>query len=94
MKNLSEAQLDDIQQMAGRLIHPRLIAIAVDMDELEFTLEVNNPSSEIHRRYYAGFIQAKVDLHEKIIQSAMNGSSPSQADVKKFIKEAEDYLNG
>lgn len=92
--NLTAEQLDTVQQMAERLMHPSLIATAIGMDETDFILTLKEPKSLLHERYYNGFIQAKMQLHESIIKSALNGSNPSQAEMKKLVTEAEIYING
>lgn len=91
---MTAEQLDAIQSMAERLVHPRLIAVAVGLDEDQFSFLVNDRTTDVSEHYYAGFIQAKIQLHESIIKSAMNGSNPSQAEMKKLINDAENYLNG
>lgn len=93
MKSLTKEQLDTVREMAARLMHPSLIAIAVDMPEVTFTLSLKDPSTELYKAYYEGFIQSKMNLQEAIIKSALNGSTPSQTEMKKYIKEAEDFIN-
>lgn len=93
MKNLTTAQLEQVHELALRLVHPRLIAQAVGLTELEFRILVEDKDTELHERYYEGHIQAKLELHEAIIKSAKNGSNPSQVEMKKLITESENFLS-
>lgn len=89
---MNQDTLDEIKELAQRCIHPRLIAIAVGMDETLFRIELEDPHSEIHKYYYDGFLQAKIQLHESIIKSAGNGSNPAQQELKKYIEQSENFL--
>lgn len=42
--------------------------------------------------YKKGLYQAQADLRGQIMQSAMSGSSPAQAEMKQFLKNAEASL--
>lgn len=90
--HLTKEQLDTVGQMASNLIHPKLIAIYLKMDEAVLRMELKDENSELHEVYYEHFIQAKINLHSSIIKSANNGSNPSQEAVKKLIQESEDYI--
>lgn len=92
--NLTKEQLDQVRDMAERLINPELIAKAINIDAFVFKVLCEEPDEPLHQAYYEGFIQAKIDLHEAIIKSAKNGSNPSQLELKKLITESEDYLHG
>lgn len=78
--------------MADNLIHPRLIAIYLKIDEEVLRMELKDRNSELHEVYYEHFIQAKINLNSSVIKSANNGSNPSQEAVKKLIQESEDYI--
>lgn len=92
--NLTAEQLDQVREMAARLIHPELIARAIGIEPYLFRVLCEDSNEDLHKSYYEGFIQAKIELHESIIKSAKNGSNPSQIEMKKLITESEQYLNG
>lgn len=93
MRNFTTEQLEQVRNLAQRLVHPALIATAIGLDELEFKVLIKDPESELHSAYYDGFIQSKVELNEAVIKSAKNGSNPAQMEMKKLIIESENYFD-
>lgn len=94
MMNLTKEQLDQVRDMAERLISPELIAKALHIDVDVFRALCNDEEEPLHHAYYEGFIQSKIRLNEAIIKSAFNGSNPSQLEMKKLITESENFLHG
>lgn len=92
MMNLSTEQLDELRNLAERLIPPDIIASYLGVPDVVFREELRNPESAIRTVYFEGFVQSKVALHESIIKSAKNGSNPSQVEMKRLIEQSEAYL--
>lgn len=90
--NLTKEQLSTIKDMASRLIKPSLIAISIGVDEIDFLMDVRDRDTPVHKAYYEGFIQAKIELNEAIIKSARNGSNPAQTEMKKMIDECNNAV--
>lgn len=73
----------EIKQVAHLLGKP------VQDFELLFT-EENHPAA---LSYMKGIYQAQSDLRAAVIQSAISGSSPAQAEMKKHLEGAMASLN-
>lgn len=89
---LTKEQSKTVAQMADNLIHPRLIAIYLDIDDEVMRMELKDRDSELHKVYYQHFIQAKINLNSSIIKSSNNGSNPAQEAVRRLLQEHEDYI--
>lgn len=90
--NLSEVQLETIRKAGALLLPPSLVAINLEVDELDFLNEVRNRRSPIHKAYYSGYLEQLSETRAAIIKSARNGSNPAQLEVLKFIQEITRQL--
>lgn len=81
--NLSEEQLNEVEEMAGLFFSPEDIAMNLELngDDREYlvaAVECKNLNNPIVSAYMRGWIRTEVELRKAIKQSALNGSSPSQ----------------
>lgn len=90
--NLTREQLDGVENMAYRLIPPYLIALNIEVDEMDFVHEVRVPGSEAHKAYYKGYLRQMLETREAIIKAAHNGSNPAQMELLNFMKEVNLHL--
>lgn len=90
--NLSEEQLECVQNMGYLLIPPKLCALNLEVDELDFLSEIRTPGSPIHKAYHLGYVRQLVDCRLAILKAARNGSNPAQAELLKYFEEAERHL--
>lgn len=90
--NLNEEQLETIRKAGALLLPPSLVAINLEVDELDFLNEVRNRQSPIHKAYYSGYLEQLSETRAAIIKSARNGSNPAQLEVLKFIQEITRQL--
>ena len=65
--NLTEEQLNEITEMAYRLITPGLIAINICVDENDFIQAVRTPASIARNAFYQGYLIQQVELRDAII---------------------------
>lgn len=89
--NLTKVQLDLIEKMAYMLFSPSLIAINLEVDELEFDECVKTPGTDARKAFYRGFIKQQSELREALIKSAMNGSNPAQQELLKLRDKLIQY---
>lgn len=92
MMNLSKEQLNQLTELGRRMVPLYLIAKALKVPEFELKEELRG-DGEVSDAYYEGFTQTKIELNESIIKSAKNGSNPAQMELKKLIKQSEDYIS-
>lgn len=91
--NLTEAQLEQVKNLAYRTIPPRLIANAIEVDEVEFIDEICIPDTPARRSFMAGMLQQMVETREAVIKSAHNGSNPAQSELLEFLREQIYNMN-
>ncbi len=90
--NLNPEQLEQVYQMAYRLVPPDLIAINLEVDTFDFKSDLDNPGSQIHKAFYGGYLKQLVETREALIKSAHNGSNPAQIELIKFIRDIDTKL--
>lgn len=90
--NLTTEQLKSIEDLAYRLIAPELIAINIDVDELDFIHEVRTPGTDARIAYYKGYLKQTIETREAIIKTAQNGSNPAQSEILKFLTDIQNHL--
>ena len=91
--NLKKEQLDEVTDMAYRLITPGLIAINLGVDEDEFLQAVRTQGSDIRNAFYRGYLRQEIELRDSIIKSAKNGSNPAQMELIKYIKQMQQHVD-
>lgn len=90
--NLTTEQLKSIEDLAYRLIAPELVAINIDVDELDFIHEVRTPGTDARIAYYKGYLKQTIETREAIIKTAQNGSNPAQSEILKFLTDIQNHL--
>ncbi len=91
--NLTEEQLSQVKSLAYRTILPRLIAISIEVDEVDFIEEINLPGTPARRAFMQGLMQQMVETREAVIKAARNGSNPAQAELLRFLQEQIYRMN-
>lgn len=89
MKNFSEEQLNQIEEMAYLLISPTLIAVNLGMMEADLRYHLKDETSPVYQAFYKGLLRQKMELHRSIIKAAGNGSNPAQEQLKAMVRAIE-----
>lgn len=86
--NLSEEQIEEIEEMAGLFYSLEDIAdnIEIDLDELEKSITLKE--GEIYKAYRRGWISGDMTLRKSIAKAAENGSNPAQQMMLNFQKKS------
>lgn len=90
--NLTTEQLDNITDLAYRLVPPGLISINLEVDELDFIEAIRTPGTNIRNAFYQGYIKQMIETREAIIKTAQNGSNPAQTELLKFMQEMKNHI--
>lgn len=90
--NLTTEQLDNITDLAYRLVPPGLISINLEVDELDFIEAIRTPGTNIRNAFYKGYIRQMIETREAIIKTAQNGSNPAQTELLKFMQEMKNHI--
>ena len=77
--NLTKEQLDRVKDLAYRTMTSRVIANALEVDEVDFVDEVCTPGTPARQAY--------LETRESIIKAARNGSNPAQAELLGFLEK-------
>lgn len=91
--NLKEEICKNIEDLAYRLISPSLIAINIEVDEIDFLTELRTPGTQVREAFYKGYMKQLIETREAIIKTAQNGSNPAQMELLKFFHEINNQLN-
>ena len=83
--NLSEAQLKDIEDLAGLFLSPEEIAILIDVDEDEFTNLVAAKKGPVYTAYFRGKTLSKRDIHANVVKMAKHGSPQAEELAREMI---------
>ena len=92
MMNLSKEQSEALEEMAYLLIPTNLIAINLEIDEIDFKLEMRDSESPVYKAFYKGIIRQKMELHKSIVQASKNGSNPAQEQIIKMLEAITGQL--
>ncbi|MCP3895972.1 MAG: hypothetical protein GY706_15285 [Bacteroides sp.] len=90
--HLTEEQHKCIEDCAYRLISPSLIAINIEVDEIDFLIELRTPGTQVREYFYRGYMKQLIETREAIIKTAQNGSNPAQMELLKFFREVDNQL--
>lgn len=89
--NLSDNQLQQIEEMAAALLPPSEIAILIDLaaDQRELFCEIckRHVSSPIYTAYHRGRLQTKYELRRTVIKLAKAGSPAAEPLADKYMRE-------
>lgn len=91
--NLKEEICKNIEDLAYRLISPSLIAINIEVDEIDFLTELRTPGTQVREAFYKGYMKQLIETREAIIKTAQNGSNPAQMELLKFFREINNQLS-
>lgn len=89
---MNEEQLNTIEQMAYLGFEPKLIAINIDISEMDMLLAIRERGNAIHKAYYKGLIKLQMELRNNIIKSAINGSNPAIEQLSKILQQLQSCL--
>ncbi len=91
--NLSKEQLEQVELLAYRMFSPANIAVAIEVDVIDFIDEVRTRGTEAHQAFFRGYMQQQAELRESIIKAAKNGSNPAQMELLKLLKKTNQAIN-
>lgn len=85
--NLNTEQLKSVEKLAYRLFTPSMIALSIEVDELDFVREVRTPGTAARTAFFKGYLQQQLETREALIKSARNGSNPAQVELLKLFNK-------
>lgn len=91
--NLTKEQREQLELMGYTLIPPQLAAINLEVDELEFLMELKTVGSEVRQAYYRGYLRQLVETRQAIVKAAHNGSNPAQVELLKLINRMQQAID-
>jgi len=91
--NLTKEQLDRVKELAYRTMTTRVIANALEVDEVDFVDEVCTPGTPARKAFLSGMMQQMLETREDIIKAARNGSNPAQSELLRFLEKQLYSMN-
>lgn len=88
MPSYSADQLVQVKELAALFFTPREIAIMMEWDAELFTNDCEIMGNPAYESFYAGRLQAEVDLRKGILKMAKAGSSPAQTMAMELLKQS------
>jgi hypothetical protein len=85
--NLSEQQLNQIQELAALLLVPEEIAALTGIDSRLFMREIESKTGPVYQAYFAGKTETKKAIHENVIKMAKRGSPQAEELAKDFMQK-------
>lgn len=82
--NLTEEQLKVVEEMAELFFLPNEIAENIEVDAVDFCIEVLNTESPAGKSFSIGTLKGEIPLRKAISQAAINGSNPAQQMMLSF----------
>jgi len=89
---LTPEQLSQVEEMAYRCFEPFMIAINLELDEIEFIGQIFIEGTDIRKAYYKGLIRQQMELREALIIAARNGSNPAQEQLMKIMEQLKGFI--
>jgi Fic family protein len=89
---LTPEQLNQVEEMAYRCFAPFLIAINLELDEIEFIGQIFIEGTNIRKAYFKGLIRQQMELREALIKAAHNGSNPAQEQLMKIMEQLKGFI--
>ena len=90
--NLTKEQLEALEDYAYNLITLDLVAIMMEVDELDLRAAIEDVGTEEHRAFYRGYGRMLLETRKGIIRSAQNGSNPAQVELLQLLREFENNI--
>lgn len=88
--NLNKEQLEALEDFAYNLIPISIMAIMMEMDELDLRTAIDKVGTPERKAYYKGYGRILLELRKNIIRAAQNGSNPAQTELLKFLREFQN----
>lgn len=83
--NLTDKQIEEIQELAALLLEPEEIAVLIDIDTNKFLNEIEQQKGPVYKAYFKGKTETKKAIHENVIKMAKHGSPQAEELAKEFI---------
>lgn len=83
--NLTDKQLEEIQELAALLLEPEEIAVLMDIETNAFLREIDTKKGAVYQAYFKGKTETKKAIHENVIKMAKHGSPQAEELAKEFI---------
>lgn len=77
MRELTEADLKDLEYYSGLFLPVEKICLIMGFELEDFLTALSDPEHSISRTFYKGSLLSEVALREKVLKLAKQGSSPA-----------------
>jgi hypothetical protein len=93
-RDISEAELQEIETMAGLFFDTKSICIAMNWDEemlesFNLSIESMDINDKLYTAYFKGRLGAEIELRQSIKTAAKNGSNPAQDTLLALLNNSK-----
>lgn len=89
---LTDEELQQIEEFAGLLFTPEQIAVLMDLPEADLNTAIRSPGHVAYLAYQKGYLMASATLRRSIIKLASQGSTPAQKMMLDLLQEIKREL--
>ena len=90
---LTESDYENIEHWAALRYSLSQIALMLNIDVAELRMAMQNPSSEVARRYNSGKLKSSIQRREKLVEMAEKGSIWAMQTLDGYeVNQREDEL--
>ena len=90
---MNTEQLKALEDFAYNLVPIHIMAVMMEVNEIDLRLAIEQTDSAEHHAYYTGYGKILLETRKQIIRSAQNGSNPAQQEILQFIREFQNDNN-
>lgn len=92
MMDLTDEELQQVEEFAGLCFSPEQIAIILERDEDNFLEEFKKKKSDLRKAYNKGSLMHEAQVRKSIFELAKSGSSSAQQDYIKLLNKRDTEL--
>jgi hypothetical protein len=89
--NLTDAQLLEIQELAGLFLTSDEIAILMDIDIDQFVSVIASQKGPVFKAYFRGKTESKKQIRQNVVKMAKHGSPAAEEMVDNYILAQRNY---
>ena len=93
MRDLTDEEKQSIKDFGSVGFTYQEVSINLGIPCNELFDQWENQKGEVYELYMQGRLQSEFNIRKSILDSAINGSSPSMVKMMDFYKQADDFQN-
>lgn len=84
---LTNEQLEMIEKFGAHFFSYKQLAIVIQVNPIKLKEQINDSTTEAHRRYFKGALMTELELRKSIVDLAKRGSNPAQKMLLELLTD-------